>query len=302
MWTCVFNSNSIRSVVQYSTTLFQIVLKTNNTGAIMTAYRKPILAGSVENFSISPTPCFRIFVLSFDSYRKRHHQQFLTYWHICLYCCRFESTSQNVCEMVNSCVWMVKLEPKLLTKIWKIVFCFYFNIKKHIFIWNIYHWINQWKNSDEEKVHLEKIDFDAAGRYYCEVSTDTPIFTKESNVEQVHVIGKINKIRCECHRPLFHPPNVIILLPWSVLIGFSVCIVTVQQTGPPKITFSKRQFTIGENLVSNCTTSKAHPAPHITWLINGKQVRNSFHSSRSSVRLTREYGTFRPEFIQTINY
>lgn len=50
----------------------------------------------------------------------------------------------------------------------------------------------KWKNSDEEKVHLEKIDFDAAGKYYCEVSTDTPIFTKESNVEQVHVIGKID--------------------------------------------------------------------------------------------------------------
>lgn len=46
----------------------------------------------------------------------------------------------------------------------------------------------------------------------------------------------------------------------------------VQQTGPPRITFSKRQFTIGENLVANCTTSKAHPAPHITWLINGKPV------------------------------
>lgn len=52
----------------------------------------------------------------------------------------------------------------------------------------------KWKNSDEEKVHLEKIDFDAAGKYYCEVSTDTPIFTKESNVEQVHVIGKIDRI------------------------------------------------------------------------------------------------------------
>lgn len=49
----------------------------------------------------------------------------------------------------------------------------------------------KWKNSDEEKVHLEKIDFEAAGRYYCEVSTDTPIFTKESNVEQVYVIGKM---------------------------------------------------------------------------------------------------------------
>ena len=49
----------------------------------------------------------------------------------------------------------------------------------------------KWKNSNEEKVHLENIDFDAAGRYYCEVSTDTPIFTKESNVEEVYVISKI---------------------------------------------------------------------------------------------------------------
>lgn len=63
----------------------------------------------------------------------------------------------------------------------------------------------------------------------------------------------------------------------SSLIFFSIfclfCVhVLVQQTGPPRITFSKRQFTIGENLIANCTTSKAHPAPHITWLINGKQV------------------------------
>lgn len=48
----------------------------------------------------------------------------------------------------------------------------------------------QWNNSNEEQVHLEKLDFDAAGKYYCEVSTDTPIFTKESNVEQLHVIGE----------------------------------------------------------------------------------------------------------------
>lgn len=47
----------------------------------------------------------------------------------------------------------------------------------------------KFKNSNEDKVHLEKIDFDAAGKYYCEVSTETPIYTKESNIEQVHVIG-----------------------------------------------------------------------------------------------------------------
>lgn len=55
-------------------------------------------------------------------------------------------------------------------------------------------------------------------------------------------------------------------------------LISVPQTGPPKITFSKRQFTIGENLVANCTTSKAHPAPHITWLINGKQVSRKIMS------------------------
>lgn len=46
----------------------------------------------------------------------------------------------------------------------------------------------------------------------------------------------------------------------------------VQQMGPPKISFSKRQFMVGEKLLANCTTSKARPAPHITWLINGKKV------------------------------
>lgn len=47
---------------------------------------------------------------------------------------------------------------------------------------------------------------------------------------------------------------------------------TVQQMGPPKITISKRQFMVGEKLLANCSTSKARPAPHITWLINGKKV------------------------------
>ncbi|XP_055699185.1 uncharacterized protein LOC129799383 [Phlebotomus papatasi] len=91
-----------------------------------------------------------------------------------------------------------------------------------------------WKASNERQVTLKDVDFEASGLYYCEVSTDTPIFTKPSQDEQVHVI-----------------------LP---------------QTGPPRISFSKRQFFIGENLVANCTTSKSRPAPHITWLINGKKV------------------------------
>lgn len=91
-----------------------------------------------------------------------------------------------------------------------------------------------WSSSNEEQVTLKNLDFEAAGLYYCEVSTSTPIFTKASQDEQIHVI-----------------------LP---------------QTNPPRISFNKRHYVVGERLVANCTTSKARPPPHITWLINGKKV------------------------------
>ncbi|CAD7084608.1 unnamed protein product [Hermetia illucens] len=93
-------------------------------------------------------------------------------------------------------------------------------------------------NSNEEQVTLKGLDFDAAGVYFCEVSTNTPIFTKASQEEQLYVI-----------------------LP---------------QTGPPRISFNKRHFFVGERLIANCTTSKARPAPHITWLINGKKVDEKY--------------------------
>lgn len=102
-----------------------------------------------------------------------------------------------------------------------ILVCFYtliFSICEMMLTWNLT--LNndkQWKNSDEEKVHLEKIDFDAAGRYYCEVSTDTPIFTKESNVEQVHVIGKtwiLPPVSCDFFRILFRS------IPSKICLGY----------------------------------------------------------------------------------
>lgn len=109
---------------------------------------------------------------------------------------------------------------------------------------------------------LRSVDFDAAGDYSCEVSTDTPIYTKESNVDYIHVIRKYRR-NSE-------------VVEWRFLIlnlGFPESSnISEPQTGPPKIAFSKRQFYIGENLEANCTTSRARPQPHITWLINGKKV------------------------------
>lgn len=47
---------------------------------------------------------------------------------------------------------------------------------------------------------------------------------------------------------------------------------TVPQTENPKITFKKNSYVVGESLEANCTSSAAHPVPHLTWYINGKEV------------------------------
>lgn len=47
---------------------------------------------------------------------------------------------------------------------------------------------------------------------------------------------------------------------------------TVPQKDNPHITFKKAVYTVGEILEANCTSSAAYPAPHLTWLINGKEV------------------------------
>ncbi|KFB37998.1 AGAP013021-PA-like protein [Anopheles sinensis] len=108
-----------------------------------------------------------------------------------------------------------------------------------------------WKKVTPSTLTLKNVDYDASGTYYCEVSTDTPIFTKASNDEMLHV-----------------------MLP---------------QKGPPTIEFAKKQLYYGDMLIANCTTSRARPPPHITWLINGKQVddvhvRQLHHNSKNSHR------------------
>nr|XP_040222830.1 uncharacterized protein LOC120949533 [Anopheles coluzzii]XP_040222839.1 uncharacterized protein LOC120949533 [Anopheles coluzzii]XP_040222847.1 uncharacterized protein LOC120949533 [Anopheles coluzzii] len=108
-----------------------------------------------------------------------------------------------------------------------------------------------WKKVTPSTLTLKNLDYDASGSYYCEVSTDTPIFTKASNDEVLHV-----------------------MLP---------------QKGPPTIEFAKKQLYYGDMLIANCTTSRARPSPHITWLINGKpvddaHVRQLHHNSKNSHR------------------
>lgn len=50
--------------------------------------------------------------------------------------------------------------------------------------------IIQWDESNERQLTMKNLHFDAAGTYYCEVTTDTPIYTKESQLAPFHVIRK----------------------------------------------------------------------------------------------------------------
>ncbi|XP_043465297.1 uncharacterized protein LOC122500437 [Leptopilina heterotoma] len=90
-------------------------------------------------------------------------------------------------------------------------------------------------SSDGKTITLKKVTFLDSGLYSCEVSTLSPIFEAESKQEKLEVI--------------------------------------VPQTGPPVITLDKTIYVVGEFLEGNCSSSPAHPAPHLTWYINKKQAK-----------------------------
>ncbi|XP_026470711.1 uncharacterized protein LOC113374971 [Ctenocephalides felis] len=92
----------------------------------------------------------------------------------------------------------------------------------------------QWSRSNAHQVALKNLDIQASGLYSCEVSLETPIYTKASSDHELTVI--------------------------------------IPQSAAPRITFGAREYTVGELLEANCTSVPAHPPPHITWLINGKKV------------------------------
>ncbi|XP_033212647.1 uncharacterized protein LOC117170177 isoform X2 [Belonocnema kinseyi] len=87
---------------------------------------------------------------------------------------------------------------------------------------------------DGKTITLKKVGFPASGLYSCEVSTVSPIYEEESPRVKMEVI--------------------------------------VPQTEDPVINVDKSIYLMGEYLNANCSSSPAHPAPHLTWLINEKEV------------------------------
>ncbi|KAF6205202.1 hypothetical protein GE061_019369 [Apolygus lucorum] len=96
----------------------------------------------------------------------------------------------------------------------------------------------EWNSSNEKQVMLKELDFDASGLYSCEVSTETPIYTKPSDDLEMTVMQA--------------------------------------QLEDPHISFGKLTYMVGEMLQINCTSGSARPTPDVTWLINGLQAHESW--------------------------
>ncbi|CAF4892907.1 unnamed protein product [Pieris macdunnoughi] len=85
----------------------------------------------------------------------------------------------------------------------------------------------------ENSIILQNLELEASGRYSCEVSLETPIYTKASAEKQLTVF-----------QPQKHHPRI-----------------EVPPREPPPAPLRAR-----------CTTAPSAPAPHVTWFINGKKM------------------------------
>lgn len=120
---------------------------------------------------------------------------------------------------------------------------------------------------------LKNLDFEGTALYSCEVSLESPIFTKASNEEHVIVIRECCLLIL-LSASAASSSNSLLTSPQAHAQVFypHFFFVPVPQNNPPTIIFKKRQFYVGEKLVANCTSSRSKPVPHIVWLINGKKV------------------------------
>ncbi|RZF44486.1 hypothetical protein LSTR_LSTR002259 [Laodelphax striatellus] len=89
--------------------------------------------------------------------------------------------------------------------------------------------------SNESRVTLRKLSLASTGRYRCEVSAEAPSFQTVSD----------------------HGDMVTVALP---------------EEGP-RITGGRPRYQVGDTVRLNCTSGRSKPAAHLTWFINGDQVK-----------------------------
>ncbi|XP_045768690.1 uncharacterized protein LOC123869735 [Maniola jurtina] len=83
-------------------------------------------------------------------------------------------------------------------------------------------------------ITLERMDFAASGPYACEIALEIPLYSKASKIHEISVI--------------------------------------VRQKFRPRIKIKHKKLSSNEDLEASCQSAPAHPAPHLTWLINNVKV------------------------------
>ncbi|XP_072938869.1 uncharacterized protein, partial [Epargyreus clarus] len=98
-------------------------------------------------------------------------------------------------------------------------------------------------------ITLEKMDFMASGTYACEIALETPLYSKVSKIHELSVI--------------------------------------VRQKHRPKIKIKHKKLSSTDVLEATCQSAAAHPAPHLTWLINNVKVDEKLTIPHGTVNVHR---------------
>ncbi|XP_026500533.2 uncharacterized protein LOC113404017 [Vanessa tameamea] len=98
---------------------------------------------------------------------------------------------------------------------------------------------------------LERMDFPASGPYACEIALEIPLYSKASKIHEVSVI--------------------------------------VRQKYRPKIKIKHKKLSSNDDLEAICQSSPAHPAPHLTWLINNVKVDERLTIPHGTVNVHRHH-------------
>ncbi|KAL4715531.1 hypothetical protein ACJJTC_009157 [Scirpophaga incertulas] len=100
-------------------------------------------------------------------------------------------------------------------------------------------------------ITLERMDFSASGPYACEIALETPLYSKVSKIHEINVI--------------------------------------VRQKHRPKIKIKHKILSPFDHLEATCQSAPAHPAPHLTWLINNVKVDERLTIPQGTVNVHRHH-------------
>lgn len=120
-------------------------------------------------------------------------------------------------------------------------------------------------------IHLEHLNSRTSGSYRCEISGDAPEFNLVEQTTNMTVAGMSSSLN-PCKSQLNENFSHFLSPPLSVLPKHD-----------PLITGLKKFYSIGDQVMANCTSDISSPPPYLSWYINDMIAHPDFVQSPQEV-------------------